>query len=60
MRLAPVDQAISTLDGAEGNCDQNETMQTGDWCAYGTCLLKQMPDEVLEQVVVLSTICVRW
>lgn len=60
LRLVPVDRAISTIHLTEENCDKNETRQTEDWCTYGVCLLKQMPDEVLEQVVVLSTICVRW
>jgi hypothetical protein len=58
--LGPIDQAISTIEINTGQCDRNEEMNAGDWCAYGICLMKQMPDEMLEQVVVLSTICLRW
>jgi hypothetical protein len=61
MHLAPADRMISTVGSRQDNCEQqNETMLAEDWCTYGVCLLKQMPDDVLEQVVVLSTICVRW
>ncbi|CAF3398182.1 unnamed protein product [Rotaria sp. Silwood2] len=54
------EEAISTIDKNDGECYQKEEMNAGSWCAYGICLMKQMPDEMLEQVVVLSTICVRW
>ena len=58
--LGPAYQAISTVDVNASECDRREAVAAGDWCAYGICRLKQMPDDVLEQVVVLSTIFVRW
>ena len=58
--LGPADQAMSTVDANASECDRREALDAGDWCAYGICRLKQMPDDVLEQVVVLSTIFVRW
>jgi hypothetical protein len=59
-KLTSADQAISTIGINNSECDRKEDMNAGDWCAYGICLMKQMPDEMLEQVVVLSAICVRW
>ncbi len=54
------DQARSTIKINNGECERNEEIEVGDWCAYGICLMEQMPDEMLEQVVVLSAICFRW
>lgn len=59
-RRGPSEQALSTISKNNSECDQKDAMNAGSWCAYGICLMKQMPDEMLEQVVVLSTICVRW
>jgi hypothetical protein len=59
-QLGPSEQAKSTIKINSGECERQEEMNAGDWCAYGICLMEQMPDEMLEQVVVLSAICVRW
>src|ERR1700722_17443406 len=59
-QLVPMDQAKSTVEINNDECNQNEKNNAGDWCIYGICLMKQMPDEMLEQVVVLSAICFRW
>ncbi|CAF0835786.1 unnamed protein product [Adineta ricciae] len=56
-QYAPINQTFSTIQAINSTCDQEENM---DWCADGRCLMKQMPDEVLEQVIVLSSICFRW
>ena len=42
--------------------DQRECLveETENWCRRGICLMKEMPDEMLEQIVVLSAICFRW
>ena len=58
--LGPSDQALSTIEINNGECDRKLEMNAGDWCASGICLMNQMPDEMLEQVIVLSAICVRW
>jgi len=55
-----INQTISTIEINNDECNQNEQINTSDWCIYGICLMKQMPDEMLEQVIVLSTICFRW
>ncbi|UJR22628.1 hypothetical protein I4U23_025669 [Adineta vaga] len=57
---SPIDQAISTIGITNSTCDLEEDMNSNDWCMYGLCLMKQMPDEMLEQVIVLTTICLRW
>ncbi len=54
------EEAVSTVEKLSQECSENEAKNDEDWCAYGICLMKQMPDEMLEQVFVLSTICVRW
>ena len=59
-RTESPEQALSTINKNISECNQKDEMNAGSWCAYGICLMKQMPDEMLEQVVVLSTICVRW
>lgn len=56
----PKDQAISTIEINDNECQRNKRINTSDYCGYGICLMKEMPDEMLEQVVVLSTICFRW
>lgn len=53
----PMDQTVSTIEINNNECHRNNP---SDYCAYGICLMKEMPDEMLEQVVVLSTICFRW
>jgi hypothetical protein len=58
--LGPTDQAVSTVEINNDECNRNENSTHENWCAYGICLMKQMPDEMLEQVVVLSAICFRW
>jgi len=55
-----INQTISTIEINNNECYQNEKISIGNWCTYGICLMKQMPDEMLEQVVVLSAICFRW
>ncbi|CAM4766822.1 unnamed protein product [Rotaria magnacalcarata] len=59
-RTESLEQALSTINKNISECNQKDEMNAGSWCSYGICLMKQMPDEMLEQVVVLSTICVRW
>lgn len=55
-----INQSISTIEIHNHECYLNEEIIDNDWCMYGICLMKQMSDEMLEQVVVLSAICFRW
>jgi hypothetical protein len=55
-----MDHAVSMIEINENECQRNKKSNTSDYCAYGICLMKEMPDEMLEQVVVLSAICFRW
>ncbi|CAF1302337.1 unnamed protein product [Adineta steineri] len=58
--IVSMNQAKSTIEINNSTCDRIEEINADDWCVYGICLMKQMPDEMLEQVVVLATICLRW
>ena len=59
-QLGPSKHALSTVEGKTDECNSKNEMKSGDWCTYGICLSKQMPDDMLEQVIVLSAICFRW
>lgn len=52
--------SIIELNTDKNQCYENKKMNKKNWCMDGICLMKQMPDEMLEQIVVLSAICFRW
>lgn len=56
----PMETAISTLDEHPSRCPTADLNRRNDWCAQGICWMEEMPDDMLEQVIVLSTICLRW
>ena len=58
--LAPNDQAVTTTQNDTSECSLQGEFNAGGWCAYGICLMEQLPDEMLEHVIVLTTIFVRW
>ena len=55
-----MNQTVPMIEINENECQRIKRSNMSDYCGYGICLMKEMPDEMLEQMVVLSTICFRW
>lgn len=51
-----INRTVSSIAIDPNECSGMES----DWCRRGICWMKEMPEEMLEQIVVLSTICFRW
>ena len=62
IQTAPIDQATSIVHDhyQQQRCSRTKMRGHNDWCAEGICWMEQMPSEMLEQVIVMSTICLRW
>ena len=51
----------STVEIKNESCYENGNISAmTDWCMRGKCFMKEMPEEMLEQIVVLGAICFRW
>jgi hypothetical protein len=55
--FTPYEQAIDPMVSTRRQCQHR---YVNDWTSHGMCAIEQMPNGMLEQLVVLSTICIRW